>query len=161
MHLANQELLIIGGSSGIGLELARRALSEDAKVVISGRSAERLRDAKAQLNGAFVETMQCDIGSQEQVEAMFRAIGDLDHLIVTAADLPYGPLEALTESDLMRAVRSKFLGLFFAAQQAASRLRTGGSITFTSGIATQRPMRGEQPPLRSTEQWRDSDAHSL
>jgi len=51
-------------------------------------------------------------------------------------------VSTLSEIDLMRAVRSKFLGPVFAAQEASSRIRPGGSITFTSGIAAQRPMRG-------------------
>jgi NAD(P)-dependent dehydrogenase (short-subunit alcohol dehydrogenase family) len=48
----------------------------------------------------------------------------------------------LTERDLMRAVRSKLLGPVFAAQESAARIKPGGSITFTSGIAARRPMRG-------------------
>src|SRR5262249_39332814 len=43
---------------------------------------------------------------------------------------------------LMRAVRSKFLGPYFAAQEAAPRMPDGGSITFTSGIAAYRPAPG-------------------
>jgi NAD(P)-dependent dehydrogenase (short-subunit alcohol dehydrogenase family) len=49
---------------------------------------------------------------------------------------------ALTEDSIMRAVRSKFLGPFFAAQLAVPEMSSGGSITFTSGIAAYRPARG-------------------
>lgn len=126
----------------MGLELARQALAEDAFVMIAGRSMDKLQAAKNELGDTRVEIFPCDIGNNGQVEALFQKIDSLNHLVVTAADLPYGDFQTLTENDLMRAVRSKFLGLVFAAQQAASRLRPGGSISFTSGIATQRPMKG-------------------
>lgn len=140
--LTDRKVLVIGGGSGMGLEVARQALQEGAQVVIAGRSVQRLKDAAKELGETRVEAIACDIGDQAEVAQLFGAIGELDHLVVTAADLPYGPIRELTESDLMRAVRSKFLGLVFAAQQAASRIRSGGSILFTSGIASQRPMRG-------------------
>jgi NAD(P)-dependent dehydrogenase (short-subunit alcohol dehydrogenase family) len=62
--------------------------------------------------------------------------------VVTAADLPYGPAVSLSEDSILRAVRSKILGPLFAAQQAASRITTPGSITFTSGVAASRPAPG-------------------
>jgi hypothetical protein len=89
-----------------------------------------------------VEVATVDIGQRSQLAALFVRVDRFDHLVVTAADLPYGPVMELTESDLMRAVRSKFLGPVFAAQESAARINSGGSITFTSGIAAHRPMRG-------------------
>ena len=61
---------------------------------------------------------------------------------MTAADLPYGPAVSLSEDSMVRAVRSKILGPLFAAQQAAPRITTPGSITFTSGVAASRPAPG-------------------
>ncbi|MGD0927353.1 MAG: hypothetical protein ABR926_19420 [Streptosporangiaceae bacterium] len=57
--------------------------------------------------------------------------GKLAHLVVTAADLPYGAAIALTEDSVLRALRSKILGPLFAAQLAAPRMVPPGSITFT------------------------------
>jgi NAD(P)-dependent dehydrogenase (short-subunit alcohol dehydrogenase family) len=135
-------VVVIGGGSGIGLEVARMALADDSEVVLVGRSEQRLQGALRSLDGGRVEMLICDIGERSQVAALFERIGELDHLVVTAADLPYGPVASLSEVELMRAVRSKFLGPVFAAQEASTRIRPGGSITFTSGIAAQRPMRG-------------------
>ena len=86
--------------------------------------------------------MTADIGNRAQIAALFERAGTVRHLVVTAADLPYGPVAALTEDSLMRAVRSKILGPFFAAQEAAPRMTAGASITFTSGIAAYRPAPG-------------------
>jgi NAD(P)-dependent dehydrogenase (short-subunit alcohol dehydrogenase family) len=176
----NGTVLIIGGSSGIGLAVARRCLADGARVVIAGRSEDRLGAARAELARAErtaertaestaertaertaestaertaertaestaagrLTAFSADIGNLGQVEALFERVGTLSHLVVTAADLPYGPAVTLTEDSMMRAVRSKVLGPFFAAQQAAARMTAPGSITFTSGVAAYRPAPG-------------------
>lgn len=138
---SRERVVVIGGSSGMGLEVARKLIANSTDVVIAGRSLERLQVARAMLGEAHVEIMSMDIGDQKQVEASFAQIGAFDHLVVTAADLPYGPILELAESEIMRAVRSKFLGPVFVAQQAAKQINPGGSMTFTSGIAAKRPMK--------------------
>jgi NAD(P)-dependent dehydrogenase (short-subunit alcohol dehydrogenase family) len=136
-------VVIIGGSSGIGLAVARRCVADGASVVIAARSPERLVAAGAELGGpGRVTTIPADIGDQPQVRRLFERVGTLRHLVVTAADLPYGAAVTLTEDSIMRAVRSKVLGPFFAAQHAAPRISGGGSITFTSGVAAYRPVPG-------------------
>ncbi|MBO0818394.1 MAG: SDR family oxidoreductase [Actinobacteria bacterium] len=135
-------VLVIGGSSGMGLAVARRCLASGCPVVIAGRSQQRLDAASAELGCPDrLTAVQADIGDRAQVARLFERTGPLRHLVVTAADLPYGPAATLTEEDMMRAVRSKVLGPFFAAQQAADRI-SAGSITFISGIAAYRPAPG-------------------
>jgi NAD(P)-dependent dehydrogenase (short-subunit alcohol dehydrogenase family) len=138
----SDRVVVIGGGSGMGLEVAKKVLAAGGEVVIAGRSQDRLHAARANLGAYRLEVATVDIGERSQVAALFASVGRFDHLVITAADLPYGPVMELTESDLMRAVRSKFLGPVFAAQESAARIRPGGSITFTSGIAARRPMRG-------------------
>jgi NAD(P)-dependent dehydrogenase (short-subunit alcohol dehydrogenase family) len=137
-------VVVIGGSSGLGLAVARRCLADGASVVIAGRSAQRLAAARAGLaGGGRLRAVTADIGDRGQVAALFEEAGSVvRHVVVTAADLPYGPVGQLTEADVMRAVRSKFLGPYFTVQQAAPRMTAGGSITFTSGIAAYRPAPG-------------------
>ena len=137
-----KRVVVIGGGSGMGLAVARKALAAGSDVVIAGRSRERLHAARVGLGEKQVDAVVMDIGDRASVAALFEHVGPFDHLVVTAADLPYAPLHDLTQSDLMRAISSKFLGPFFAAQESAARIRPGGSITFTSGIAARRPMRG-------------------
>jgi NAD(P)-dependent dehydrogenase (short-subunit alcohol dehydrogenase family) len=140
---SSDTVVVIGGSSGMGLAVARRCLADGASVVIAGRSGERLEAAQAELGcPGRLRAVTADIGDRAQVAALFKHTETVRHVVVTAADLPYGPVKALTEDSLMRAVRSKFLGPFFAAQEAAPRMPAGGSITFTSGIAAYRPAPG-------------------
>src|SRR5207248_8890809 len=100
-----------------------------AAVVIVGRSRRRLDAARAELAEAAPEAGRlraypADIGDLAQVTELFERVGRLSHLVVTAADLPYGPAVSLPEESMVRAVRSKILGPLFAAQQAAPRITT-------------------------------------
>jgi NAD(P)-dependent dehydrogenase (short-subunit alcohol dehydrogenase family) len=145
-------VVVIGGSSGMGLAVARRCLADGAKVVIAGRSAARLEAASEQLarllpasaggSNDRLAAIVADIGDRAQLSRLFEETGKLSHLVVTAADLPYGPVGTLTEDDMMRAVKSKVTGPLQAAQLAAQRISGPGSITFTSGIAAYRPIPG-------------------
>ena len=149
---ADDTIVVIGGSSGIGLAVARRSLDDGATVVIAGRSRSRLDAARAKLvqpdmaqagaPAGRLSARPVDIGDPAQVTRLFERVGTLSHLVVTAADLPYGPVVSLSEDSMVRAVRSKVLGPLFAAQQAAPRITEPGSITFTSGIAASRPAPG-------------------
>ena len=144
---ADDTIVVIGGSSGIGLAVARRSLDDGATVVIAGRSQQRLDAARADLArtgppAGRLSAHPVDIGDPAQVTRLFERVGTLSHLVVTAADLPYGPVVSLSEDSILRAVRSKILGSLFAAQQAAPRITKPGSITFTSGIAASRPAPG-------------------
>ena len=144
---ADGTIVVIGGSSGIGLAVARRSLDDGATVVIAGRSQQRLDAARADLArtgppAGRLSAYPVDIGDPAQVTRLFERVGTLSHLVVTAADLPYGPVVSLSEDSMVRAVRSKILGPLFAAQQAAPRITKPGSITFTSGIAASRPAPG-------------------
>src|SRR5579862_752680 len=141
--LATNKVVVIGGSSGMGLAIARRALAAGARVALVARGQRRLSEAVEALNApGLVQAYVADIGNLQQVKELFVSVGELDHLVITAADLVYGPLRTLQESDVMRAVRSKLLGPIFAAQESASRIRPGGSITLTTGIAARRPLVG-------------------
>jgi NAD(P)-dependent dehydrogenase (short-subunit alcohol dehydrogenase family) len=136
-------IVVIGGSSGIGLAVAGRALADGHAVVIVGRSRPRLDEALAALGSSpRLEAVQADVGRRADLAALFHRVGSLRHLVVTAADIAYGPFRSLTDDDLMRTMRSKLLGPIVAAQEAAGRMPEGGSITFTSGIAVRRPMPG-------------------
>jgi len=130
-------VVVIGGGSGMGLEIARQALACGAEVVIAGRSQERLQAARTRLGNTGVEIAPVDIGDRLSVAALFARVAQFDHLVVTAANLPYGPVLELTESDLMRAIRSK-RGVHLHGRTAAHRAnRPGGGYCRGGGLSDQ------------------------
>ncbi|RWO99185.1 MAG: SDR family oxidoreductase [Mesorhizobium sp.] len=140
--MANRKVLVVGGSSGMGLALARQCLEAGAEVIISGRNEDRLKRAREQLgNPAALDTVAVDITREDQVAALFRRIGRLDHIVSTAADIEgaYEQLPALELKAAQRVVESKFYGPLLLAKHGAPMLSATGSITFTSGIAAYRP----------------------
>ncbi|ARP64590.1 short chain dehydrogenase [Mesorhizobium sp. WSM1497] len=142
MSISKQKILIVGGGSGMGLALARHCVEAGAAVVIAGRGQDRLRQAREALgNPAGLETAVVDIAREDQVSALFAAIGGLDHIVSTAADIEgaYRPLPELDLKAAQRVVESKLYGPLLLAKHGAPRLAASGSMTFVSGIAAYRP----------------------
>jgi NAD(P)-dependent dehydrogenase (short-subunit alcohol dehydrogenase family) len=137
-----EHVVIVGGSSGMGLALAERLLSAGSRVTIVGRSDERLSRAREKLaNAPALQTFAADCTREEEVERLFRSVDDPHHIVSTAADVS-GVYVLLPEMDISAARRvldSKVIAPLLLAKHGAPRLPRGGSITFTSGIAAYRP----------------------
>ncbi|MDG4895136.1 MAG: SDR family oxidoreductase [Mesorhizobium sp.] len=137
-----EKILIVGGSSGMGLALARRCLEEGAHVIIAGRSEAKLSAARDGLGRpGTLETAVVDISREDEVAALFERIGRLDHIVSTAAAIE-GAYRLLPEIELkaaQRVVESKFYGPLLLAKHGAPKLPPTGSLTFVSGIAAYRP----------------------
>ncbi|TIV49346.1 MAG: SDR family NAD(P)-dependent oxidoreductase, partial [Mesorhizobium sp.] len=81
MDMDNRKILIVGGSSGMGLALARRCLDEGASVIIAGRGEAKLSKARDQLGRpATLRAAAVDISREDEVAALFARIGRLDHI---------------------------------------------------------------------------------
>ncbi|MEZ2329868.1 SDR family oxidoreductase [Mesorhizobium sp. RCC_202] len=143
MDMDKAKILIVGGSSGMGLALARRCLDEGAGVIIAGRNAAKLNAARDGLgNPAALETAVVDISREDEVAGLFAGIGPLDHIVSTAADIEgvYRLLPEIELSAAQRVVESKFHGPLLLAKHGAPKLPATGSLTFVSGIAAYRPV---------------------
>jgi NAD(P)-dependent dehydrogenase (short-subunit alcohol dehydrogenase family) len=142
MSLSGKRVVILGGTSGIGLATAQAAQREGAAVVVASSRRERLDRALASLpSGAEGEV--ADVADEAQVRALFERLGAFDHLVFTAGETLQ--LEALDAMPLERArgfLNVRFWGAFMAAKYGSLRIRAGGSITLTNGIAGLRPRKG-------------------
>ncbi len=141
MRLRDQRIVVIGGSSGMGLATAKMAAAEGAAVVIASRSEERLWKAKAQINGN-VEVLTLNVVDEESVRAFFEKVGNFDHLTTPGNEAAMGAFLELGTKTARAAFDSKFWGQYHAAKYGAPKIRPGGSITFFSGIWSQRPVPG-------------------
>ncbi|RAZ90344.1 short chain dehydrogenase [Mesorhizobium hawassense] len=137
-----EKILIVGGSSGMGLALAGRCLEEGAHVIIAGRGGAKLSAARDGLGRPdALETAAVDISRENEVAALFARIGRLDHIVSTAAAIEgaYRLLPEIEISAAQRVVESKFYGPLLLAKHGAPKLASSGSLTFVSGIAAYRP----------------------
>lgn len=139
--LARKKVVIVGGSSGIGLGVAAAALERGANVVLVGRSPSKLQAAERSLSAENrVRSISADMAREAEVERIFGEIGAFDHLVVTAGGAPPGDPIAQTDLDSVRNfIDSKLIGAVTLAKHAVRRLAVGGSMTFTSGINKDRP----------------------
>lgn len=143
--MTNTRALVIGGSSGIGLAVARAAVEAGADVIIASRSPERLASAAASLTG-HVETRDVDVTDETSVRNLIESCGELDHLVTSIGVGAMGAFVGLDLDDARRAFDAKFWGQAAAAKHAAPRIRSGGSITFVSGAWSFRPQAGASIP---------------
>jgi NAD(P)-dependent dehydrogenase (short-subunit alcohol dehydrogenase family) len=141
MSLTNNVVVILGGSSGIGLATAKAARAEGARVVITGRSPERLQAAKTVLSGD-VKTVALDVVDEAGTRALFTELEHVDHVFITAGAVLFDPKLATEVESVRPALDTRFWGAFYAAKFAATKMGAGGSITFMSGAAAIRPIRG-------------------
>ncbi len=135
-------VLVVGGSSGIGLGLAEAVLAAGGEVTIAGRSGERLEAAARRLGATDrLRRAVADVASERDVARLFATVGTVDHVVTTAADLAGGPrpIAATELASVRRVVDAKLLGSWLLAKHGAAHVAPGGSITFTSGIAAYRP----------------------
>src|SRR5882724_5945471 len=134
MLLTAKKIVVVGGSSGIGLATAEMAKREGADVIVASRNLERLDKVAEKLNAIAIPA---DVTSDESVEKLFRSCGPVDHVVVTAAQLRTGPFKTVAMEDVRSTMEGKFWGAWRVAQRA--EIRAGGSLTFVSGYLSIRP----------------------
>lgn len=135
--MEDQRIVIIGGSSGMGLAAAKMARSLGYQIVIAGRTKEKLEKAVKTIGGA--ESYVLDVTREEDLIQFFKKVGPFDHLVTSAASFVMGPFLEMTLGDAKGFFDSKFWGQYMAAKIGAPYMRKGGSITFFCGSAGQKP----------------------
>jgi NAD(P)-dependent dehydrogenase (short-subunit alcohol dehydrogenase family) len=142
MTLNEQRIVILGGTSGIGLATALAAAQAGASVVIASSSKARV-DAALLALPAGAEGHAVNLTDEAAVKAFFAELGPFDHLVFTAGEnLQLG---ALADTDIETArgfFGLRYWGAYMAAKYGSPCIRPGGSIVFTSGLAGARPHSG-------------------
>ena len=129
--LVGQTVVVIGGSSGIGLETARRARAEGAELVLAGRDSEPLQRAALDLDA--LSTAAFDATDPAALERFFEGLPKpIDHVMVTAGGPHYGRLLEMNSDELRHALGDRLLLAVETARNAADRVRPGGTLLFIS-----------------------------
>ncbi|MEJ0004203.1 MAG: SDR family oxidoreductase [Pararobbsia sp.] len=140
--LEKSRIVVAGGTSGIGFAVAEAAARAGAEVIIASSNPARIAAALERLpEGVRGESL--DFTDEAQVSAFFARVGAFDHLVYTAGEaLLLKPLADIAIEDAQKAFEVRYWGALRAAKYAGPLIRSGGSITLTSGVASSRPIPG-------------------
>jgi NAD(P)-dependent dehydrogenase (short-subunit alcohol dehydrogenase family) len=140
--LQDKRIVVLGGSSGIGLEVAKLVVEQEGEVVIASSNAERVKQAVTSL-GVKTEGHTLDLTDERAIQTFFKQLGSFDHLVFTAGDtLQLGELAVVDLKKARRAFELRYWAALAAAKYGSAHIRAGGSIVLTTGIAGQRPRKG-------------------
>lgn len=145
MGLENARVLVIGGTSGIGLGVASAAAERGAVPIVMSRQQSSVDRALAQLpehaRGATV-----DLTDPTSLDRLASDVGDIEHLVFTAGEsLALVSLNDLTPEVINGYYQTRLVGALSAVRVFGPRITAGGSITLTSGTAAEQPGFGAMP----------------
>jgi NAD(P)-dependent dehydrogenase (short-subunit alcohol dehydrogenase family) len=145
MSLKNARVLIIGGTSGIGLGVATAVAERGAIPTVVSRRQSSVDRALAQLpeqaRGATV-----DLTNLDSLERLAADVGDIEHLVFTAGEsLALQKLDGLTPDIINGYYQTRLVGALSAVRVFRPRITARGSITLTSGTASEQPGFGAMP----------------
>jgi NAD(P)-dependent dehydrogenase (short-subunit alcohol dehydrogenase family) len=136
--LAGQTVVVLGGTSGIGLETARLARTSGAQVVLTGRDRDRLARAADEVGALSAAPL--DLGDPDGPEGFFTGLpGPVDHVLVSGAGPLYAPIADVDLEEARRNLDEHLVGSLRVARACIGRVRLGGSLTFLTGTGARRP----------------------
>jgi len=136
-RLKGKRALITGGTSGIGLETARRFLAEGARVSITGKSPGALENARKELgvDVLIIPSDASNVADQKRVgETLREAFGGLDILFVNAGIAELKPVEQWDESGFDRNFAVNVKGPYFLIQALLPIFANPSSIVLNASI---------------------------
>ncbi len=131
MILQDANVVIIGGSTGIGFAMAKLAIEQGANVTIAGRSHEKLQRAAGQLCKG--QTIVADIALESDIQALFGGMERVDHVFVSAGRPLFGKILETDLATFRSDADQRFWGLLYVVRNAAPKMRQG-SITVITGL---------------------------
>lgn len=140
--LKGKKVVILGGSSGIGLATARAAANAGCEVIIVSGNQQRIEKALAELP-AGSKGVAVDLTIEEKISELFATVGQFDHMVFTAGEsLQINAIADLEITDAKQFFNLRYWGAFAAVKYGAPHIKPGGSITLTGGCASLRPGKG-------------------
>ena len=138
MKIKHSKVLVIGGSSGLGLGIAKECARNEAQVIIASRSKEKLAQSAHEIGNA-TEYYVVDVSSEASITDLFERVGDIDHLVITSGFVTGKQFDELSEKDARDDFEINFWGKFNTSKHGAKHINKGGSIIFISGAFAKKP----------------------
>ena len=143
MNFTEKNVVITGGSTGIGLATAKAFIKAGANVIITGKNPDNLQKAVTEINSSRLKTVVSDITNFAGIAAIEQAVaanGKLDVLFLNAGIAQFAPLEHTTEEVFDAIFNTNVKGLYFTFQKLIPHLADGASVVLTSSMAASASM---------------------
>ena len=131
-------MVITGGNSGIGFGIADELIAQGAKVVITGKNQNALKEAERALGAnatGFVSNQAILSDLRELVKKVEKKFGSIDTLVVNAGIFHLLPIEAVSEEKFDETMNVNFKGAFFTLQKFLPHLKNGSSVIFILALS--------------------------
>ncbi|MFE3593147.1 SDR family oxidoreductase [Streptomyces niveus] len=139
--LADQTVVVIGASSGIGLETARQVRAAGGQVVMVGRDPQRLERAAAEIQP--LSTASLDASDADRLQQFFADLpAPVDHVISTAGGPSYAPLADMDLAQTSRHFGDRLAMTLGTAKYSRGKVRDAGTLLFIGGTGARRPSKG-------------------
>jgi NAD(P)-dependent dehydrogenase (short-subunit alcohol dehydrogenase family) len=138
--LSSKHIVIVGGSSGIGLATGLLAKQQGADVTLISRDAEKLSQTSQQIGG--VRTAIADFSDETEINTAFENLPPIDHVYVAAGSFVGGSVLEGNMADFRTAIDTRVWGSVHVVRAAVPKMNGNGSLTFTGGLSTDRPVAG-------------------
>lgn len=144
VDLKDAKVLVLGGSGVLGGEIGRQLRDRKAKVALSGRNEDRLRDNAVAIGG-IVPTIVADLAEREgpmtAVEQAIQLLDGLDGIVNAAGTVAFGELDELDDGVFYELIASNLTGPIRTIREAARRME-GGFVVSISGLTAETPTAG-------------------
>lgn len=136
MNFKNKNVIVTGGSRGIGLAAAKAFVEAEANVWITGRNAESLKNAEAVIHSPNLKTIVSDTSDLKSIAELAQKVSDggkkIDVLFLNAGIASFAPIEHATEAEFDAQFNTNVKGVYFTLQHLIPHVANGGSVVFTS-----------------------------
>jgi NAD(P)-dependent dehydrogenase (short-subunit alcohol dehydrogenase family) len=134
-------IVVLGGTSGIGRELAKTLAARGDAVIITGRDKARAQSAAAEIGGK-VRGLGVDLANPEEIAGKLAEVGEVRHLVIAAIERDENSVRKFDIARAVRLVTLKLIGYTEAVHVLAPKFGKDASIVLLGGLAKERPYPG-------------------
>ena len=139
--MANGSVVVVGGTQGLGRELAQSYADDGREVIVTGRDQSRA-DAAARAIGGNTRGLSFDLAEPHTIAAALGGVGEVDHLVLAAIERDVNSVREYEIDAAVRLVTMKLVGYTEVIHVLLPRLRDDSSILIYGGLARDRPYTG-------------------
>lgn len=140
-NLKNKNIIIIGGSTGIGLSVASMAFEYVANVTLTSRHLDKANEIAKNID-LSVNGFALDVDDEQTVNNFFSSRSDIDHIYIAAGSTKLGNVTDGSLEENMQAFNTRLLGSLRIVRAVYNKINPSGSVIFTGGVSTDRPISG-------------------